>query len=216
MQCTQGLGLGVAVPKQTLIIGTRYGNIKRVRTEDLAIGIGWDIIIGLDTKKGGDGVLFSGVADDEAEIIFYTADGKLIRFQAAQVSEQATPSARGVAGMKVRDDDLLIGGTICKPSLTHYIVIVSENGFIKKVPLAAFPMQGRAGQGVQSLNITKATGRVAAAVTTGEKGKIDVLSAKGRRLRLDLAAIPEENRPNRGEKLIDFGADDTITGVVVW
>jgi DNA gyrase/topoisomerase IV subunit A len=132
------------------------------------------------------------------------------------VSEQATPSARGVAGVKVRDDDLLIGGTICRPPLTHYIVVVSENGFIKKVPLAEFPIQGRARQGVQCLNVTKATGRVAAVVAAGEKGKVDVLSAKGRRLRLPLEAIPEENRPNRGEKTIDFGADDTTIGVVCW
>jgi DNA gyrase subunit A len=89
---------------------------------------------------------------------------------------------------------------------------VSENGFIKKVPLAEFPIQGRAGQGVQSLNVTKATGRVVA----GEKGKVDVLSAKGRRFRLDLAVIPEANRPNRGEKLIDFGVGDTIARAVIW
>jgi hypothetical protein len=57
-------GLGVAVPTQALIIGTRCGNIKRVRTEDLAVGSGWDIIIGLDTRKGGDGVLFSAIDDD--------------------------------------------------------------------------------------------------------------------------------------------------------
>jgi DNA gyrase subunit A len=209
------VGLGVVVPEQTLIIGTRRGNIKRVRTQDLSVGSSWSTIIGLD-QDNGDNVLFAGIAPNEAEIIFYTASGKLIRFQATQVKDQATPSARGVTGIKLRKGDQLSGGTICLPADVHYIVVVSENGFIKKVPLDEFPVQGRAGQGVLSWNITKATGRVAVATTAGEKGKIDVLSAKGRRLRLDLAAIPEANRSNRGEKLIDFGADDVIAAAVFW
>lgn len=207
------IGGGIFTSGSYLVIGTRSGNIKRVRAEDLGMSeASWATIIGLN---GHDEALFAGVAGDKAEILFFTAAGKAIRFAADQVNPQATPSARGVAGIRVGKEDNLIAGAVVEPDKETQIVIVSQTGFAKRVPLEAFPVQGRGGQGVQSLDVNKATGRVAAAaVAPGPAKNVYILSGRGLRHRLNLDQLPSADRRKRGDRLVDFGADDVIVGVV--
>jgi DNA gyrase subunit A len=92
------------------------------------------------------------------------------------------------------------------------VVIVSENGWLKRLPLSEFPVQGRGGGGVQTLKVTKATGKVAGAAIGSEKGSVNVMSARGRRYHTATKDIPVSNRPNRGEQLVDFDGE-AIEGV---
>ena len=206
------VGGGVLISDSYLVIGTRGGNVKRLRTEDLTMSeASWATVIGLSS---GDETLFAAIVSDEAEVMFFTAGGKAIRFSSAQVSTQATPSARGVAGVKVGKDDSILTGAVCNPSNKAQVIIISQTGFAKRVPITDFPVQGRGGQGVQTLDITKVTGKVAIAAVASESAKhCDVLSAKGLRHRLALNSLPQADRRKRGEKLVDFGPDDVIFGV---
>ncbi len=207
------IGGGVLAPEHYLTIGTRTGQIKRTRVEDLGMSeVSWAGVIGLSDK---DEVLFAGVGSDKAEVMFFTTGGKAIRFAATEVNPQATPSARGVTGIKPGKEDRLVAGAVGEPDEKAQVIVVSQAGFVKRVPLTEFPVQGRGGQGVQSLEIVKTTGKVAAAaVVPGQAKAADVLSAKGLRHRLALTSVPETDRRKRGEKLVDFGDDDTITGVI--
>ncbi|GIK43517.1 MAG: DNA gyrase subunit A [Chloroflexota bacterium] len=207
------IGGGVLAPECFVTIGTRVGQAKRLKVEDLNMSeASWATVMGLGDK---DEALFAAIASDEAGVMFFTAGGKAIRFAGSEVNPQATPSARGVTGIKLGKEDSLVAGTVIEPDEKAQVIIVSQTGFIKRVPLAEFPLQGRGGQGVQSLEITKMTGKVAAAaIATGQAKAGDVLSAKGLRHRLALESIPVADRRKRGEKLVDFGEDDTITGAV--
>lgn len=67
---------------------------------------------------------------------------------------------------------------------------------------------------MQSLDVNKATGQVAAAaVAPGQAKNVDVLSGRGLRHRLSLDQLPLADRRKRGEKLVDFGPDDVIVGL---
>ncbi|MBI1877626.1 MAG: DNA topoisomerase 4 subunit A [Chloroflexi bacterium] len=204
---------GVLAPDHYLTLGTRVGNIKRTKGEDLTMSeASWATVIGLNGK---DEALFAAVASEKAEVISFTAGGKAIRFATAEVNPQATGSARGVAGIKLGKDDSLVAGGVIEPDEQAQVVVVSQAGFVKRVPLAEFPLQGRGGQGVQSLEITKVTGKVATAtVAAGQAKTCDVLSAKGLRYRLEIDNISLADRRKRGEKLVDFGADDAIAGII--
>jgi DNA gyrase subunit A len=207
------MGGGLLTPGHFLTLGTRAGQIKRIKVEELSMSeASWAGVIGLNGK---DEVLFAAVASDQAEVMFFTAGGKAIRCAASEVNPQATPSARGVAGIRLGKEDSLVAGAVIEPDEKDQAIIVSQTGFVKGVPLTEFPLQGRGGQGVQSLEMTKATGRVATAtVATGQAKFCDVLSAKGLRHRLAMESIPLADRRKRGEKIVDFGDDDAIAGVV--
>jgi DNA gyrase/topoisomerase IV subunit A len=211
------VGGGVVVPDVYLVIGTRAGNIKRVGVDELKMGeASWAEIIGLSGQ--GDEVLFAGLGSEQAEVMFFTASGKANRFIAAQVNPQATPSARGVVGVKVAKGDRLVAGSVFEPdNKRSVVVVVSETGYGKQVKLSAFPVQGRGGQGVQSLELTKATGRVAAAVVTPDGVQFcDVLSAQGLRQRVALDKLPAVDRRKGGEQVVAFEKDDLIRAVALF
>jgi DNA gyrase subunit A len=196
------VGVGVLSKAGYLILGTKQGQVKRVKAEDVrsAAEASWATIIGLLGED--DGVLFAGTGGEEAHAMFLTSS-RANRFAAADVNPQATPSARGVAGIRLRKGDrLLSGAVIADPGAKLGIVVVSKNGFVKRVPLEEFPVQGRGSQGVLLLNQTRATGPVVAAAVGPMDGSVDLLAVDGKRQRL--AEVPVENRPNRGEKLVEL------------
>jgi DNA gyrase subunit A len=196
------VGLGVLREKDILVIGTRQGRVKRVTAEDVksSAEASWSTIIGLSGKD--DAALFAGITGDKAQVMFFTSS-RVIRFQAGEVNPQATPSARGVTAIRLRKGDrLLAGAVIPDPAAKLGVIVVSKSGFVKRVPLAAFPIQGRGGQGVLLLNQTRATGPVIATAAGPMDSNVDLIDPDGKRQRL--GEVPVENRANRGEKLVEL------------
>jgi DNA gyrase subunit A len=204
------VGFGLLTDKSCLVLGTRQGRVKRVKALDIksTAEASWASIIGLGGE--GDGVIFAGVGADEAQAMFF-GTSKANRFDASGVNPQATPSAKGVAGVKIGKDDRLLGGAVIdNPKADLGVVVVSQNGFVKRVPLKEFSVQGRGGQGVQLLNQTKATGPVVAVGLGRMKGAVDLVASDGKRQRM--AEVPVTNRANRGEKLVEL---DDVAQVIV-
>jgi DNA gyrase subunit A len=196
----QVVAAGVLSASSFLILGTVQGQVKRVRAEDVTstAEASWASIIGLEGED--DRVLFAGVGGDKADVMFLTSS-RANRFAAASVNPQATPSARGVAAIKLRKgDQLLAGAVLDKPAANMGVVVVSKTGYLKRVPMDEFPVQGRGGQGVLVLNQTQATGPIVAATVGRMKGAVDLITADGKRQRV--TDVPEEKRANRGKKLV--------------
>ena len=207
----QVIAAGILSDSCYLILGTKAGQVKRVKAEDVkgSAEASWAMVIGLAGEQ--DRVLFAGIGETEAQAMFFTSS-RANRFEASSVNPQATPSARGVAAIKLRKGDQLLGGAvISKPTDPFGVVVVSQAGYVKRVPLDEFPVQGRGGQGVVLLNVTKATGPIVAVEAGPMDGAVDLIAADGKRQRL--AEVPVENRPNRGEKLVEL--DDVAEVCVV-
>jgi DNA gyrase subunit A len=195
----------------SLVVGTSGGQVKRVKAGDVraAAEATWAPIIGLSGKE--DRVLFAGTGDDKADVLFFTS-GRAIRFAAGGINPQATPTARGVSGIKARKGDGILGGAVMRTSRAKRgVVVVSQNGYIKWVPLEEFPVQGRGGQGVVLLNRTQATGPVVAAAAGRMAQPVDLLDAGGKRQRL--TDVPTTNRANRGAKKVRL--KDVVEAVVL-
>ncbi|MBC8447110.1 MAG: DNA topoisomerase 4 subunit A [Chloroflexi bacterium] len=197
------VGVGILLDDSCLVVGTSQGRVKRVKAEDVksTAEASWATVVGLAGED--DMVLFSGVGGDEVHVMFFGAS-RANRFVAGDVNPQATRSAKGVAGIKVRKGEQLLSGiVISDPTADLGVVVVSKKGYVKRAPLGEFPVQGRGGQGVVLLNQTKATGPVAAAAVGPMDGSVDLISADGKRQRLD--EVPVTNRANRGKKLVELG-----------
>jgi DNA gyrase subunit A len=204
------IGAGILSGGCCLVLGTRQGRVKRVKAEDVksTAEASWALIIGLGGDD--DGVVFAGIGDDKAEAMFY-GTSRANRFATGDVKPQATPSARGVAGIKVAKGNRLLGGAVISdPKADMGVVVVSEKGFVKRVSLKEFSVQGRGGQGVVLLNQTKATGPVVAAAVGPMEGSVDLVAKDGKRQRVD--QVPVTNRANRGDKLVEL---DDVAEIVV-
>jgi DNA gyrase subunit A len=202
---------GTVRPQDYLVMGTRGGRVKRTEMSVIegAPDGTWSELMGLED---GDQVIFAGTCGEEGEVLFFT-DGRVLRITAEAISCQQTPSARGVIGIKLRDEDRLLGGVVLQETAGHMLFVVSEKGYIKRVPVDEFPTKGRGTMGVLSLNQTAATGPVVA-VGAGKATRsttVDVLNQEGKRQRLSLRSVPIENRMNRGRKAVKLsGANEVV------
>ena len=216
------VGLGIATPDQVLVLGTKQGNVKRVKVEDLSTrGEGsWGAIIGLEDDT--DRVLFAAVAPDDAQILFASQgsadlDPRLLRFEARAVNPQATPSARGVAGIKMLGDDLVGGAVLTKGDTA--LVTITQTGIAKRIPLTDVPVQGRAGQGAR---LNDGAGLLAGLIAVAkESDVVTFFSTKGKALKLNAADIKPAGRAKKGQDLAKkFGSGgslfegDGVAGVV--
>jgi DNA gyrase subunit A len=204
----------------TLVAGS--GKAKRTALADLARGEGsWNAVMG---GLNGGRIVAAGVTSGQAEVLIFTRQAKAIRFREAEVNPQASGAATGVAALNLAKDDSIVGAGLIEPGgepagaweAAWWVIVVSELGWLKRVRLDEFPVQGRGGGGVQLLRLTPMTGAVAAATVAAEKGSVNVLSARGKRHHVSVADIPKASRANRGEQLITFGDDDTIRAVVAF
>lgn len=200
-----------------LIAGTRAGRIKRTKVEDISLTNGnWSTVVGLPDED--DAVLFADIVGDGAEVVFATEGGQVLRTSADEVNPQASGTARGVAGISLKQGDRLITGTVIPANEVDktWVFVVSEEGYAKRVPLTEYSKQGRNTQGVRTMNITKSTGKVAAVALGTLDDGLDVIFEDGKRQHMPAKKLPAENRYNQGKKLIKVKeADGPITLAVV-
>jgi DNA gyrase subunit A len=200
------IGLVIPRPDAYLVMGTRGGKVKRTNVVDLSLpDRTWDTVMGVGDD---DELMFGHVAGDGAHILFYTAEGQLLRIDGDTVNPQQTGTATGVAGVSLKKGDHLLGGTVVPNAVADenkwQVVVFSETGFAHRAPLAEFSVQGRGARGVRCLRPTKSAGNVGG-VAVGQKGTIDVYLADGRRQRLEIDDVPAGARDVRGERLVDAG-----------
>ncbi len=202
------VGISVISMDGYLLLGTQAGRVKRAAVSDLSLlDREWGPVIGLVDD---DQLLFGGVADDSANVIFYTREGQLLRLDGGEIHPQKTDTASGSIGISLRKGDRVLGGMIvpevaAKEAQWH-VVVVSETGYANRVPLTEFSVQGRNTQGVQCLRESKSGGKLGD-VAAGKAGyAVDVYLEDGRRFHInDLSVIASMTRGSRGKRLVDTG-----------
>lgn len=209
------VGMAVLNPEWYLILATRSGRIKRTRVSDLALpDRSWGPAIGLAET---DELLFGTVAPPGSHVIFYTLQGQLLRLDGDTIHPQATGTAMGVAGIALKAEDHLLGGFVVPNAVAEeaewQIVIASQSGYLHRVPLSQFPVQGRNTQGVRCLRPSKSGGWLAAA-TAAKTGLLDVYLSDGRAQTIDFKNIPETTRDALGKQLVETGPNAIVRAIV--
>ena len=169
----RGESLVALVPLDAVLaIGTARGVVKRVRPE-------WPLnrdVFEAITLKGKDAVVGAAPAvQDEDHLVFVTAAGQLLHYQASLVRPQG-PSAGGMAGMRVADGDTVLAfgvapaGTVVseaelsssdRPAVVVTVadgqsdLLGSAPGSVKVTPLGEYPAKGRGTAGVRAHRLLK-------------------------------------------------------------
>lgn len=185
-----------------IFLTTRSGTVKKSKVSEFEnIRRNGIVAIKLDKK---DELVWSKLTSGENDILIVTRNGKSIRF-----SEKAVrPTGRntmGVRGIRIATDDEVIQMDIITKGEKADFLTIMENGLGKKSPVSSFPKQGRGGQGVKVAQITKRTGKVAAAQMIPANSKeLIITSKKGQIVKIDIASIPSLSRATQGVILMRF------------
>lgn len=223
------VGLARMDENAMLTIGTRQGIIKRIKMADVKAGRNegsWGAVIGLDSSQ--DEVLFATLTPDNAEVIFLTRgslsqaiDPRALRFEASTVNPVVSSSARGVNAIAMLEGDPIVYATCYSIDKykNGYVVVLTDKGFAKKMKMSEFPLQGRAGKGVMTMKPGIQTGLPIAFTLANPDDALDLISEKGKRMRLMVKDIPEaprsRNPENIAKKYGGFFGDEPLAGMVV-
>ncbi len=204
-----------------LLLVTQQGNVKRMTLADVraqATGV-WAPLIGL---AEGDQMLAAGSVSARASVLIVTAGNasepsRALHFGAQSVNTQSGPAARGVAAIRMVEGDPLVSAAFVEPEEGLTVVAATRAGLVKRMSLAEFPVQGRAGKGLLLWKITAATGPLAGAVVVRPGERVDVLLADGTSAAAPLAEMPPGTRASRGVPLPQAvgGKGPVVNGLTV-
>lgn len=146
--------------------------------------------------------------DDTKDIFLVTKKGQCIRFHEKDVRITGRVSM-GVIGMKLNDDDQVVG--MQKESQGPKLLIVSANGMGKRTPIEEFTPQRRGGKGVLCYKITEKTGDIVGAKLVEDDHDLLLITTEGIVIRISVNDISVIGRNTSGVKLMNIDQDSDIT-----
>jgi DNA gyrase subunit A len=193
--------------EQFVFMATRFGTVKKTPLSDFsrprANGI---IALGL---SDGDALVNVGVTAGQSDIMLVTSAGKAIRFDESQVRAMGRTAA-GVRGVRLGSGQVVIQCLILSEG---NVLTVTENGFGKATPVADYPLRGRGGMGVISIQSSERNGAVVGAVQVSEDDELMLITNGGTLVRTRAAEISVLGRNTQGVRLIRLSEDEHLVGL---
>jgi len=154
-----------------------------------------------------------GLTDGKCEILLFGNEGKVIRFNEADVRPMGR-NARGVRGISLKESQSVISLIIVSPNETATTVLTAtENGFGKRTPLADYPPHNRGGQGVISIQVTERNGKVVGAILTGDEDQVMLITNGGKLVRIPASEISVIGRNTQGVRLIGLDEGEMLVSI---
>ncbi len=198
-------------PGHFLVLATRRGKIKKTPLEQFervrSTGIR---AITIDEK---DELAWVDISTGRNDIIIATAQGKIARFNETDVRPMGRDAA-GVIGIRLaRVADFVVSMSVVQPDAD--ILVLTETGYGKRVPLTEFRTMGRGSQGVRLISLEgRKTGDVAAVQQVTEfDEELLLISAGGQVVRTDVNTINRQKAQARGVITMRMNEGDRVVAI---
>ncbi|MCK4591281.1 MAG: DNA gyrase subunit A [Candidatus Latescibacteria bacterium] len=166
-----------------------------------------------------DTVIAAALTDGKKDILLAAEKGRAVRFHETEVRETGR-SAQGVRGMRLSEDDRVIGMIIAEQpqdrktkkssAVEECLLSVSENGYGKRTGISRYPLTHRGGKGVISIKVTPRRGKVMAVEKVRKYDEVMIISQGGKLIRLAVRNIRTTSRNTQGVKLVSLREDKVI------
>ena len=158
-----------------------------------------------------DSLVGVAVNGGECDIIITTKNGQCIRFDNGDVRPIGRVS-QGVRGILLEEGDSVISMNVVT-SDDQKMLVVTEKGFGKRVPVSEYRVQTRGGKGVTTGDLRDKTGLLAGAVLVGEDDDVMLICDDGTIIRMAASDINVYKRAALGVSVMRVGDDANIVGV---
>ncbi len=195
--------------EQYLVLATKSGMVKKTPISQYA-NVRKNGLIAM-TLKEGDQLIEAKLVDPNEEIMLGTRKGMAIRFNEKDIRITGR-SAMGVRGMRVDEDDELIG--MQKLSQGEYLLVVSEKGYGKLTAVSEFNVQNRGGKGLHCYRFTEKTGQelVGFKLCTRDR-ELMLITTAGIVIRMSLSDVSVTGRSTSGVKFMSLDQDTRIASI---
>ncbi|MFN8519171.1 MAG: DNA gyrase subunit A [Chloroflexota bacterium] len=198
-----------------LVMATRKGIIKKTPVEQFerVRSTGIRAI----TVDEDDALAWVAVSAGHDDIVLATRLGKIARFDEEKVRAMGR-DARGVIGITLaRKGDQVVGMEVI-PSHQADILVLTDTGYGKRVPLSEFRTMGRPTQGVRLISLEGSkTGDVATVRIVEETDEeLLLISSAGQVVRTDVKTVSRQKSAARGVIVMRLNDGDEVAGIAVF
>jgi DNA gyrase subunit A len=159
----------------------------------------------------GDVLGWARITRGRDEILLVSSAGQAIRFDEQEVRPMGL-AASGVLGMKLEGGAgvRVVGMDCLRPEAD--LLLVREDGQVKRVAFSQFPVQGRYGKGVLAWKCASGP-QLAGAVLGQEDDRVAIHSSRGAARSLRVGDAPRRTRGAAGKSLIEVKDSDRVVRV---
>ncbi len=192
-----------------LMMVTRGGTVKRMQLSDIytARKAGIRVL----TLDEGDELIAVFKTTGEDNVLLATRGGMAICFNEQDVRCMGRMAA-GVRGIRLGEDDCVVGATVAEEGKT--LLTVTENGYGKRTPVESYlrgdVVQSRGGKGMKNYRLTEKTGPVAGAIVVGEDEDVLLVESGGVVIRMPVSGISIYGRDTQGVILMRVEEENRV------
>jgi len=190
---------------------TKQGTIKKTTLSEFeAVRKSGIIAIGLDS---GDKLAWVRISDGTKSFILGTKDGMVIRYSEDEVRPMGR-AAKGVKAISLREGDELVGFDIVDSDNEDVnLLVVTNDGFGKRVKIGEFRVQGRGGLGLIGTKFKTAKSKLATIRVVGPNDEFIIATANGVVVRQKVSEISFQSRMATGSCVQRLEDNDEVVSV---
>ncbi|HEY9876333.1 MAG TPA: DNA topoisomerase (ATP-hydrolyzing) [Candidatus Obscuribacterales bacterium] len=193
-----------------LVLFTQRGQVKRLQLSELAniSGRGLTLI----KLKDNDELAYASLTKERQEVVLATSGGRLLRFL---VNDQQLPvmgrTAQGLQALRLGRAEHLVGAASLDRG--DNILLVSQLGYAKRLPVTALRLANRGDIGTQALQFTTKTDSLAGMVPLAAEAEVVLLTSTQRLVRLSVDAVALWGKDGIGDRISQLKPDEKIINV---
>jgi DNA gyrase subunit A len=193
-----------------LVLATKNGLVKKTKLEDFDSNRTGGLI-GINLRDDDElvGAVLCGPDDD---LLLVSAEGQSIRFHADD--ETLRPMGRatsGVFGMRFNGDDRLLSlGVVLADT---FVLVATGGGYAKRTPMEDYPVQGRGGKGVLTIQYDRRRGTLVGALIVDVADEIFAITSSGGVIRTSAREVRKAGRQTKGVRLMNLGEGATLLAI---
>ena len=182
-----------------LLMGTKCGLIKKtaLKEYDSSRKTGLQGI----TLKDEDELISVKLTDGEDNVVLVTRNGMCITFDEKDVRPIGR-TAQGVIGIRIDEDDEVIGMESIIRGGKATLLAITENGFGKRTELDEYRVQIRGGKGVITYKITPKTGKLVGVKVVDGREDVMLITDTGTIIRMKVNEVSILGRSTQGVTLM--------------
>ena len=182
-----------------LLMATKNGIIKKTSLNEY-MSVRKTGLIGI-TLKEDDELIEVRLTDGEDNVVLVTYKGMCITFDEKDVRPMGRVS-QGVIGIRLDDDDFVIGMESIIQGSKATLLAITENGFGKRTELDEYRVQTRGGKGVITYKVTPKTGNLVGIRIASDDEDVMLITDTGTIIRLKVSDISVLGRSTQGVTLM--------------
>src|SRR6478609_8949171 len=193
-----------------LVLATRNGLVKKSKLTDFDSNRSGGIVA--VNLRGEDELVGAVLASSEDDLLLVSAQGQSIRFSATD--EALRPMGRATSGvqcMRFNGDDELLSLNVVREGT--YLLVATSGGYSKRTGMEDYPVQGRGGKGVLTIQYDKRRGSLVGALIVDDATELYAITSGGGVIRTAARQVRKAGRQTKGVRLMNLGAGTTLIAI---